>query len=822
MLLALGSHKQEACRRGTVWFVALCLAVPLLGGQRRAGAEPSPRGYARALRSPYPVRPLVETLWDAQWRETVHGTPPTGVAVRTAPFPPPVDGEDNIDPRFTGWVLSPRDAPELEAVPNSPIPDLLFDVQVHTGWSTPDPAIAAGPTHLLTVVNSRVRVSTLSGVLVSTVSLGSFFPTEPTQNLYHPRCVYDAGAGRFVLVAQGWKGSSPVASTCALAVSATSDPTGTWFKYVFDVSRGGTPPTDWADYPGLGYDGIAFYVAFNMFTFSQGQFTGNRLLILDKSRALSGQSLAPRTLENIALPSPPFSANASAYTLRPVEAAGPVSPALMMSRAGSIGLALFKISDPLGLQGAPVVSRSYIATANNPLGGPATQPGSAPPLSAGDNKLHKTVYRNGVIWTCQIVSSSGADNGKPQVNVYRVNPTGNGTLLGVNTLVDPSLAYYCPAIVPDDAGDAIAIFAGSDATHFAGIYIARFNRATGGFEAPTLVDAGTSAYASGSNPSSWGVYQDAALDVVSGIHVWVHGILAIAPDLWQTRAAKVAASPPAPVSLSAIAASTTQVDLTWTNSSVGATGFKIERKNANGTFSTLATLGPTVFTYTDAGLNLATTYTYRVRSMNAAGDAVPSNEASATTLATSLNALELAASVPGGAATTGTLTLTAPAPSGGVLVTLTSSAPGLVAVPTGVTIPAGSSSHSFPITTSAVSTSVSATVTATSSGLTRGATLTVRPVGVAVVALAPNPVASGNAATGIVLLEAPAGPGTISVALSSSNPAIAGPASVMLTFAPGSISQYFNITTAPGAGGTATITASANGTSKFATLTVTP
>ena len=82
-------------------------------------------------------------------------------------------------------------------------------------------------------------------------------------------------------------------------------------------------------------------------------------------------------------------------------------------------------------------------------------------------------------------------------------------------------------------------------------------------------------------------------------------------------------------------------------------------------------------------------------------------------------------SVRGGVSSTATVTLAGPAPAGGLLVTLTSSNPG-VAASTNVTVPAGSMSATVPITTFAVPANTTVNVTATGGGVSRSATLTVR------------------------------------------------------------------------------------------------
>jgi hypothetical protein len=93
--------------------------------------------------------------------------------------------------------------------------------------------------------------------------------------------------------------------------------------------------------------------------------------------------------------------------------------------------------------------------------------------------------------------------------------------------------------------------------------------------------------------------------------------------------------------------------------------------------------------------------------------------------AASLSSLSLNPStVSGGTSSTGTVTLTGAAPSGGVVVSLSSGNPA-AAVPPTVTVAAGATSASFSVTTSAVSSNTSSVISGTTGGVTRTATLSV-------------------------------------------------------------------------------------------------
>ena len=177
--------------------------------------------------------------------------------------------------------------------------------------------------------------------------------------------------------------------------------------------------------------------------------------------------------------------------------------------------------------------------------------------------------------------------------------------------------------------------------------------------------------------------------------------------------------------------------------------------------------------------------------------------------------------VVGGTSTTGTITISGPAPVGGTVVSLASSSLSAL-VPTSVTIPAGAMTASFTVSTNVVSNDTSAVISATVYGVKVKSTLSILGPKVTSVTVASANVASTATTTGTVTLSTNAPVGGKVVTLSSSITGVAT-VPVSVTVPAGTRTATFTITAGTVAANTAvTITASTNGSSGTAAITVTP
>src|SRR5512139_1111198 len=131
----------------------------------------------------------------------------------------------------------------------------------------PDTMGAAGPNHLVTLLNSEIGVfDKVTGALLQSASLQSFWaslgtdPGEPAHFPFDTKVLYDQHSRRFIAVTLG--GTEAPNSWIMVAVTSTPNPVDNWYKWAIPSARDNNA---WADYPGFGLDACNVCVTVNMF-----------------------------------------------------------------------------------------------------------------------------------------------------------------------------------------------------------------------------------------------------------------------------------------------------------------------------------------------------------------------------------------------------------------------------------------------------------------------------------------------------------------------------------------------------------------------------
>ncbi len=179
-------------------------------------------------------------------------------------------------------------------------------------------------------------------------------------------------------------------------------------------------------------------------------------------------------------------------------------------------------------------------------------------------------------------------------------------------------------------------------------------------------------------------------------------------------------------------------------------------------------------------------------------------------------------SVVGGTSSTGTVTLTGPAPTAGFKVSLSSSSSSGSA-PSSVTVASGKTTATFSVKTTAVATPVSATITAKLGSISKTATLKIEAPELTEVMVSPSSVvgSSSTTVTGTVTFNGPAASAGETVSLSSSNPSVVSVASSVKVSGGASTAtfkvKHFSVSTTQ----TVTLTAVCGSITKTVKLTLT-
>ncbi|MGH7937145.1 MAG: hypothetical protein ACRD5Z_11660, partial [Bryobacteraceae bacterium] len=190
--------------------------------------------------------------------------------------------QDSLDPVVQGSLLH-------QLAPNIPAPILNFDGIAFPGvgcnCAPPDPNGEVGATQYVQIVNEGYQVfnkSTGASVLVpvSIVSLWSGFGGVcQTSGDGDPVVLYDQLSDRWVI--SQFAGSSVPTDEC-IAVSTTSDATGSYYRYGFHLG------SNFFDYPKLGVWPDAYYMSMNVFNSAGTSFLGPQPFAFDRAKMLTG------------------------------------------------------------------------------------------------------------------------------------------------------------------------------------------------------------------------------------------------------------------------------------------------------------------------------------------------------------------------------------------------------------------------------------------------------------------------------------------------------------------------------------------------------
>ncbi len=146
----------------------------------------------------------------------------------------------------------------------------------------PDQGLCVGHGFVVETINLAMVVFDTHGKpLTGVTNLDTFFQVFPGDFVFDPKCYFDSATGHFFSTAPDIRANG-VQSEQLIAVSVTSDPTGSLFLYTFDTSdnaRAGCAPC-FGDQPLIGANAHGFFISTNEFSLSGPGFFGAQLYAL--------------------------------------------------------------------------------------------------------------------------------------------------------------------------------------------------------------------------------------------------------------------------------------------------------------------------------------------------------------------------------------------------------------------------------------------------------------------------------------------------------------------------------------------------------------
>jgi hypothetical protein len=440
--------------------------------------------------------------------------------------------------------------------------------QQDASFIPPDSQIAAGPDYLAVAINSVLDIYDKSGNLVGVQEFDTFFDgLGVTGSIYSPRLIYDQADGRYILSVNEVDLGGLSNANVFLAVSASSDPTGTWYKFAINsMGRNAANTTNtYPDSPGLGLSQSAVYITTNQFELNQTclntgtqpcYFSDAQIKVIGLPALLSGNSsLSITAFTNIQTVD-----GFPAVAIQPAVTYGSSSNEFMAAaRFDAYAGTEFNLF-AIPVSGVPTLSTADLTVPSYAYPSDATQEGTASTILTGDFRPLNAVWANGSLYFAQNVSASNSTVAAQWYEI-QISDLSSASLAQSGDVSGDGDAYF-PAISPMANGTVGLAFTTSSSFEFASAAFTAREAADspGTMRSYSVYRAGTAPYDEAAN-ALWGDYSGISEDP-DGSSLWMIAEFAETPDVMFGTGVAQILSPPA--------LSASPLSLTFTNTAPNA------------------------------------------------------------------------------------------------------------------------------------------------------------------------------------------------------------------------------------------------------------
>ncbi len=424
------------------------------------------------------------------------------------------------------------------ARPKMPSAALNFDgipaPGVNCNCAPPDTNGDVGATQYVQIVNQGFQVfdKTTGASVYGPVDIGTVWsgfnglcdPTDLNDAWGDPVVVYDPLANRWLISQFAGYGTNGTMTDECIAVSTSSDATGSWNRYDFNLG------TDFFDYPKFGVWPDAYYMSMNVFDAAGNSYLGPQPFAFDRAAMLAGTPATVVTFRDPAFfngVSDPFMPADLDGTNAPP--AGAPNPFLTEGIGGTWPLYRFHVDFATPANSTFTLASPLTPAPLTPLC--VNQPSCVPQLGSADGLdgladrgMFRNAYRNfGNGHEALVGNMSVSSNGVAGVRWFELNHVTSGTpsFVQQSTYQPDSTWRWMGSVAMDHVGDlALGFSASSAAIHPKIGYSGRLVT-----DAPSQLLQGEADLFQGTGSQQgtgnrWGDYSDMTVDPADDCTFW--------------------------------------------------------------------------------------------------------------------------------------------------------------------------------------------------------------------------------------------------------------------------------------------------------------